>query len=175
MKKLFHPLLELIARSAENELAAIIQHLKEENRILRDKLPKRVPLTQAERQRLVKTGALLGSAIKEIITIVHYRTFQRWVAAEKRGAPSGKRTKTGRAILATDQIDEVIKIANETGWGATRELARSEVVFAFRWTGAALAAAIEIGERETSKDKMIVVIIPSFSERYITTALFEGI
>ena len=120
MKKLYHPLLELIATAAENELAAIIQHLKEENRILRDKLPKRVPLTDAERQRLVKTGALLGSAIKEIITIVHYRTFQRWVAAAKGGAASGKKTKTGRPKTTAEIRELVIKIANETGWGATR-------------------------------------------------------
>jgi putative transposase len=63
MKKLYHPLQELIARSVENELAAIIQHLKEENRILRGKLPKRVPLTDQERQRLVKTGSRLGSIL----------------------------------------------------------------------------------------------------------------
>lgn len=63
--------------AAENELAAFIQYLKEENRILRDKLPKRVQLTDEERQRLVKTGKPLGSPIKEIITIVHHRIFKR--------------------------------------------------------------------------------------------------
>jgi len=73
MKKLFHPLLELIANAAENELAAIIQHLKEENRILRDKLPKRVSLTDEERQRLVKTGSPLGSA----------RSFEPWTNTRK--------------------------------------------------------------------------------------------
>lgn len=78
------------------------------------------------------------------------------------------------AILDTDQIDEVIKIANETALTTSRELARSEGVLGGISSGAALAAAIEVGERSTSRDKMIVVIIPSFSERYITTALFEG-
>ena len=117
MKKLFHPLLELIATAAENELAAIIQHLKEENRILRDKLPKRVSLTDEERQRLVKTGTPLGSAIKEIITIVHHRTFQRWVAATKGGS---SQKKTGRPKKSEEIRELVIKIANETGWGATR-------------------------------------------------------
>ena len=119
MNKLFHPLLELIANAAENELAAIIQHLKEENRILRDKLPKRVQLTDEERQRLVKTGSPLGSAIKEIITIVHYRTFQRWVAAAK-GGSFRKRKKTGRPKTAQEIRELVIKIATETGWGAGR-------------------------------------------------------
>jgi hypothetical protein len=49
MKKLYHPLLELISTVADNELPAIIQHLKEEKRILRDKLPKRISLTDQER------------------------------------------------------------------------------------------------------------------------------
>lgn len=119
MKKLFHPLLELIATAAENELAAIIQHLKEENRILRDKLPKRVSLTDEERQRLVKTGTPLGSAIKEIITIVHHRTFQRWVAAAKGGSCS-KKKKTGRPRTSEEIRELVVKIAMETGWGAGR-------------------------------------------------------
>ena len=99
MKKLFHPLLELIARSAENELAAIIQHLKEENCILLVKLPKRVSLTDQERQRLVKTGAELGFAIREIITIFHYRTFQRWVAATKSDSSSQKKRQVVRKQL----------------------------------------------------------------------------
>lgn len=119
MKKLFHPLLELIATAAENELAAIIQHLKEENRILRDKLPKRVSLTDEERQRLVKTGTPLGSAIKEIITIVHHRTFQRWVSAAKGGSCS-KKKKTGRPKTSEEIRELVVKIATETGWGAGR-------------------------------------------------------
>ncbi len=73
MKKRHHPLLELIATAAGNELATIIQYLKEENRILRDKLPKRVSLTDQERQLLVDTGTPLGSAIKEIISIAHLK------------------------------------------------------------------------------------------------------
>ena len=79
------------------------------------------------------------------------------------------------SILDCEQIDEVIKIANETALATSRELARTEGVLGGISSGAALAAAIEIGEREENKGKTIVVIVPSFSERYITTALFEGI
>ena len=120
MRKLYHPLLELIATAAENELATIIQYLKEENRILRDKLPKRVPLTDQERQRLVNTGTPLGSAIKEIITIVHPRTFQRWVAATKGDSSTQTKKKTGRPKTSEEIRELVIKIAKETGWGAGR-------------------------------------------------------
>lgn len=77
-------------------------------------------------------------------------------------------------ILDTDQIDEVLKIANETALTTARALARTEGVAAGISSGAAVAAAVEIGERPTNEGKCIVVIIPSFAERYITTALFEG-
>lgn len=78
-------------------------------------------------------------------------------------------------ILERDQIDEVITIANETALVTARELAKTEGVLGGISSGAALAAALEVGERESSAGKTIVVIVPSFSERYITTALFEGI
>ena len=68
---------------------------------------------------MVKTGSQLGSAIKEIITIVHYRTFQRWVAATK-GGSFRKSKKTGRPKTAQEIRELVVKIATETGWGATR-------------------------------------------------------
>ena len=77
-------------------------------------------------------------------------------------------------ILDTNQIDEVLKIANETALTTARALARTEGVAAGISSGAAVAAAVEIGERPTNEGKCIVVIIPSFAERYITTALFEG-
>lgn len=76
-------------------------------------------------------------------------------------------------ILDTTQIDEVIQIANETALSTARKLARMEGILGGISSGAALAAAIEIGERADLVDQMIVVIIPSFSERYITTALFD--
>ena len=78
-------------------------------------------------------------------------------------------------ILDTTQIDEVVKIANETALTTSRQLAKTEGIAGGISSGAALAAAIDIGERPENGGKMIVVIIPSFSERYITTALFEGI
>jgi len=78
------------------------------------------------------------------------------------------------AILDTDQIDEILEIANETALATARTLACTEGVAAGISSGAAVAAAVEIGERPENADKCIVVIIPSFAERYITTALFEG-
>lgn len=63
MPRLFHPLLLILANATHRELAAQVQYLKTENQVLRSKLPKRVQVTPAERQRLVKLGRQLGSAI----------------------------------------------------------------------------------------------------------------
>jgi putative transposase len=71
MKRLLHPLLLLLARATEKELVQTVEYLKTENRILRQKLPKRIEVTPAERAKLIKLGVRLGSAIRDVITIVH--------------------------------------------------------------------------------------------------------
>ena len=78
-------------------------------------------------------------------------------------------------ILDTDIYDEVIAVANEDAFAYSRALARKEGVPGGISSGAALAAAIEVGKREDMAGKTIVIIIPSFAERYLSTALFEGI
>jgi cysteine synthase A len=78
------------------------------------------------------------------------------------------------AILDTKLIDEVVRIANETAFRTAREAARVEGLPVGISSGAAIAAALEIGERPDMAGKLIVVILPSFAERYLSTALFEG-
>jgi len=78
------------------------------------------------------------------------------------------------AILDMDAIDEVIKIGNETAFELSRKVARLEGVPVGISSGGALAAAIEVGRRPEMEGKTIVVILPSFAERYLSTALFEG-
>ncbi|MCL6607381.1 MAG: cysteine synthase A [Geminicoccaceae bacterium] len=79
------------------------------------------------------------------------------------------------AVLDTKEIDEIVKVASETAFQTARLLARTEGIPGGISTGANLAAAIEVGRRPQMKDKLVVVIAPSFAERYITTALFEGL
>ena len=79
------------------------------------------------------------------------------------------------AVLDLDAIDEVIKIGNETAFDMARKVARLEGVPVGISSGGALAAAIEVGRRAEMDGKTIVVILPSFAERYLSTALFEGI
>jgi len=79
------------------------------------------------------------------------------------------------SILDTEIIDEIITIGNETAFETARRLAREEGIPVGISSGAAVAAAIELAERPDMKGKTIVVILPSFAERYLTTALFEGL
>ena len=79
------------------------------------------------------------------------------------------------AILDRSVIDEVITVGNQTSFDTARLVARLEGVPVGISSGAALAAAIEIGLRPGMEGKNIVVIIPSFAERYLSTALFEGL
>ena len=69
----------MLAGCTEKELARQVQYLKEENKILRAKLPRRITVTPAERRSLLKFGKPVGKAIKELITIVTPGTFARWV------------------------------------------------------------------------------------------------
>jgi cysteine synthase A len=78
-------------------------------------------------------------------------------------------------ILDLDVIDEIITVANETAFAQARELARTEGIPAGISSGAAVSAALEIGARADMEGKSIVIIIPSFAERYLSTALFEGL
>jgi len=79
------------------------------------------------------------------------------------------------AILDRKIIDEVITISNETALETARRSAREEGIPVGISSGAAIAAALEVGARPENAGKTIVAIIPSFAERYLSTALFEGL
>ena len=79
------------------------------------------------------------------------------------------------AILDRKVIDEVITISNETAFETARKAAKLEGIPVGISSGAAIAAALEVGARPEMAGKMIVAIIPSFAERYLSTALFEGL
>ena len=78
-------------------------------------------------------------------------------------------------ILDRTLIDEVVKISNDAAFATARELARIEGVPGGISSGAAVAAVLEVGARPENRGKNIVVIIPSFAERYLSTALFDGL
>lgn len=78
-------------------------------------------------------------------------------------------------ILDRSVIDEVVRVNSETAVETSRLLARSEGIPGGISSGAAMAAALTVGARPENAGKTIVVIVPSFSERYLSTILFEGI
>jgi cysteine synthase len=78
-------------------------------------------------------------------------------------------------ILDTKLIDEVVRIGNDTAMRTAREAARLEALTVGISSGAALAAALEVGARADMAGKTIVTVLPDFAERYLSTALFEGL
>jgi len=78
-------------------------------------------------------------------------------------------------VLDRSVIDEVVTVGNQTAFDTARALARYEGIPGGISSGAAVAAALEIAARDENAGKKIVVIVPSFAERYLSTALFEGL
>lgn len=126
MANIVHPLLTLLASLTRQELAQQIRYLKAENEILRSKLPRRITLDNRKRNTLVKHGKKLGGKIKDVMTIVSYSTFRRWVRKMEDDTPgpakkSAKRG-TGRPKIEEDIRETILRIRKETGFGYTKIL-----------------------------------------------------
>ena len=78
------------------------------------------------------------------------------------------------ANLNTDIVDDIVQVSNEDAIAWARRAALEEGLFVGISSGAALKAAAEVAAREGSAGKRIVVILPDFAERYLSTALFEA-
>ena len=77
--------------------------------------------------------------------------------------------------LNTEIVDEVIRIANETAFATARKMAKLEGIPIGISSGASIAASIELAQKEEMAGKLIVSILPSFAERYLSTSLFDGL
>ncbi|MDB9473221.1 cysteine synthase A [Dolichospermum circinale] len=78
-------------------------------------------------------------------------------------------------VLKVELIDEVITVTDEEAIAYSRKLAREEGLLSGISTGAALCAAIRVGQRPENRERLIVMIQPSFGERYLSTPLFQDI
>lgn len=79
------------------------------------------------------------------------------------------------SILNMKLIDEIVRVTNDDALNTAREVAKLEGLPVGISSGAALWAAAQVGARAENAGKTMVVIIPSFAERYLSTALFDGI
>lgn len=128
-------------------------------------------------------GTITGTAevLKERNPNLHVVAVEPEDSAVLSGGPAGPHMLQGIGtgfipdILNTKIYDEVLPIANETAFVTARKLARIEGIPVGISSGAALAAALEVGARDEMAGKLMVVILPSFAERYLSTALFEGL
>jgi putative transposase len=118
VSKIFHPLLALIASGTDKELAKYVEFLKEENKILRSRIPGPIHTKAEERQRLLKLGKALRRAIEALITIVAASTFYRWVRDENEGKKTANPKGGQRKPREVREL--VIEIARTTGFGYTR-------------------------------------------------------
>ena len=78
-------------------------------------------------------------------------------------------------ILNTKIYDEIVRVKNDDAMDLARRMAREEGLLVGISSGAAMWAALEVAKRAENKGKLIVVIIPSFGERYLSTPLFAGL
>jgi len=78
-------------------------------------------------------------------------------------------------ILNTKIYDEIVRVKNDDAMDIARRMAREEGLLVGISSGAAVWAALEVARRAENKDKLIVVIIPSFGERYLSTPLFANL
>ncbi len=98
------------------------------------------------------------------------------ISGEKAGSHSIQGIGAGFVpkVLNTNLIDEIIKIDDDEAFYYGRLLARLEGLLSGISSGAALAATIKIGKRKELMNKRLIVILPSFGERYLSTAMFES-
>ena len=78
-------------------------------------------------------------------------------------------------VLGRELIDEVVTVGNQASFDMARLVARLEGIPIGISSGSAVAAAVEVGSRPEMEGKTVVVIVPSFAERYLSTALFDGL
>jgi cysteine synthase A len=137
---------------------------------------------------ILVSGVGTGGTITGVSEIIKERKPSfRTVAVEPRssavlsGGEAGRHAIQGigagfvPAILNTDIIDEIVTVSDEDALATARRVGREEGIPCGISSGAAVWAALQVGARKQNAGKLIVVILPSSAERYLSTALVEGL
>ena len=135
---------------------------------------------------ILVSGVGTGGTITGVAEVIKARKPDfRAVAVEPEGSPvlsggeSGPHKIQGIGagfvpdILRTDLVDEIIKVGNEEAGELARRAAKEEGLLCGISSGAALVAALQVAKRPENEDKLIVAVLPSCGERYLSTWLFE--
>jgi putative transposase len=116
MRTIFDPLLVLLAKLTDPAVARQFKHVvrqlefvKTQNEALRDRLPERIVVTPQERQRLIRLGKPLGTAVRDLITIVKPASFMRWLREAKAGKEPAKAGRRRRV----DVRQLIVKLAGD--------------------------------------------------------------
>ena len=117
MKHFLPSLFLILFDSNRDEVVRMLQYLRIENEVLRFKLPKRIEITQDERQQLLKFGEPVGSAIQHLISIVHPKTFVRWKREARGHVPQ---SPLGQPRTAEAIVKMLVRFAKQTNWGYSK-------------------------------------------------------
>ena len=123
----------------------------------------------------------VGEVLKERKPSLHVVAVEPDASAVLSGSPKGPHPIQGigagfvPGVLNTQIYDEIVRVTGEDAFAIARRMAREEGLLVGISSGAATWAALQLARRPENAGKLIVVIIPSFGERYLSTALFADL
>ncbi|MCK5591044.1 MAG: helix-turn-helix domain-containing protein, partial [Candidatus Pacebacteria bacterium] len=114
----FTEIISILGKFVHSDIIRQIEYLKVENTILRSKLGKRINTTEGEKRKLIKYGKPLRNSLKELISIVSYSTFRRWIKILENHTEN--KPKVGRPRITTEEIRQlIVQMASNNAWGYT--------------------------------------------------------
>jgi cysteine synthase len=132
----------------------------------------------------IGTGGTLtgvGEALKKRKPAFRCIAVEPDASAVLSGAPKGPHAIQGIGagfvpeILNREMCDEIVRVKDDDALHTAREMARQEGLFVGISSGAAVWAALHVGMRQENEGKLIVAVLPSYGERYLTSPLFAGL
>lgn len=115
-----NPILLFLIHLTQSALLRQIAYLKAENRLLRARIPGLIRVTPVERTILLRLGKCLGISLRDLIYIVHNKTFLSWVRMEEKSSRRKAAPVRGRPATQKAMVEIVLRMARENAWGYSR-------------------------------------------------------